>query len=567
MSSELSWKKFFVEGTEYFRCQDVGKALESFDQAIDLANDTSYVLYDSRASAYETQNRPKDALRDAKKTIDIAPEEWHGYFRSARLFAALGQTDSALRMCSLALERLGDGPEHEARRRELTDLREHLEAPTKCPISGMPVELLLTIFILSGKPVVISHVCRQWREIVLSQPTPWRSLVLAAPAKKAIRKVQEWNKRSRGRIEELVICKSLATTIFPSNFDRWYPDDRAKYAELLAKLRQLDLTQFKECHMEEVNAESFFSALSDDTRYVRQHLETLSISYMDPRQNIIGRPEYAELPWENLRAFSITNGMCNWVQLSTTMRCLTSFEYKMDCFVSLFRNFHQFLQSNPGLEKLVVESGRGYPHYIPAVPDSLTLAHLRHLELTGLLPFRIERGTFSLPSLRILRMTRLKNAEFTLAELIEDEETSFAELVELTARGCALGSQILTSALLRAPKLEILNCTGSAFNVVAGVLDNALLPILCPALGVLDLSRSDDLKTGSVMRIVKERIALAGSQDGGRYQLPREDGDRGISCIQALRVDECPHIEAEILPWFQKNVPKFSCRYESRRKR
>jgi len=75
------------------------------------------VLYDSRASASEKQNRLTDALRDAKKTIDIAPKQWHGYFRSARIFAALGQTDVALRMCSLALERLGDGPKHEARRR------------------------------------------------------------------------------------------------------------------------------------------------------------------------------------------------------------------------------------------------------------------------------------------------------------------------------------------------------------------------------------------------------------------------------------------------------------------
>jgi len=93
------------------------------------------------------------------------------------------------------------------------------------------------------------------------------------------------------------------------------------------------------------------------------------------------------------------------------------------------------------------------------------------------------------------------------------------------------------------------------------------LPILCPALTVLDLSQSASLKTGPVMRIVKERIALAASLDGGKYQLPGQDGDRVVSCIRALRVDECPHIEAEILPWFRKNVPQFSCRYELRRKR
>ena len=89
MSNFPTWKKFFAEGIERFRLQDRDGALNSFDQvstnlhslfkfsqlrqAIRIANDASYVLYDSRASVDETQNRLEDALRDAKKTIDIAP--------------------------------------------------------------------------------------------------------------------------------------------------------------------------------------------------------------------------------------------------------------------------------------------------------------------------------------------------------------------------------------------------------------------------------------------------------------------------------------------------------------
>lgn len=554
-------------------------------QAINLAGDTSYVLFDSRASAYEKQNRLKDALRDAKKTIDIAPKQWHGYFRSARLFAALGQTNIALRMCLLALERLGDSTKHETRRRELTDLRQHLEEKTKCPVSAMPVELLLMIFRLSGNPVVISHVCRRWREVALAQPTLWGSLFLAAPAKKALHKVQEWYRRSRGRIVALNIRQSLATLIFPSKSDNSHPDDRAMYTDLLAALRQLDWTVLKESHLEGVNAESFFYALKCDTGFVHQHLETLSVSYMRPYEvNFgVGPNKYNELSWENLRAFRITNGGCNWELLSTSMRNLTSFEYKIEGAIGIFLQFHEFLQANLGLEKLVIEAATSYP---PEAPDSLTLAHLRHLELIGVVPFRIKSGNFSLPSLQILRMTKLNPAASTLSALVEDEGTSFAELVELTARDCTLGSQLLTSVLLRAPKLEILNCTGDAINDAAESLtakpcmalrrnrasgDLKLvamdLPILCPALSVLDLSQSATLKTGPVMRIVKERITLATSLDRGKYQLPGQDGDRVVSCIRALKVDECPHIEAEILPWFRRNVPQFSCRYELRRKR
>ncbi|KAH9080361.1 hypothetical protein EDB83DRAFT_973441 [Lactarius deliciosus] len=589
MPTTPSWNKFLAEGIKQLRRQDIDEAIESFDQAVSLANDRSYVLYDSRASAYEKKNRLEDALRDAKKTIDIAPKQWHGYFRSARLLAALGQTDAALQMCSLALERLGDAPKHEDRRRELTDLHENLEGPRQttgnCPVSGMPVELLLTIFQISSNPVAISHVCHQWREIALSQPTLWHSLVLAAPAEQALLKVPEWYKRSRGRIEVLSIRKSLAFIFpIPPSYHRrhWRYDGHAVYYKgLLDLLRDLDLTQLKECHTEDVDAEFFFSQL-DGTRYVHQHLETLSASCMHPSPiTNFGRYHHddAKLPWENLRTFSVINGLCDWAQLSTSMRHLTSFEYKRKTSFNDFRQFRQFLQANPGLEKLIIEFGLNYLHHTPAVPDPLTLAHLRHLELTGLVPFRIERGYFSLPSLRILRMTSLQNAELTLAELVEDKGTSFAELVEFTARGCFLGSQVITSVLLRAPKLEILNCIGDDVNVVAESLtkpgvallrdssseDSKLvptkLPILCPALSVLDLSHSADLTTDIVMQIVNERIALAGSRDDGRYQLPGEDDDRVVSCIRALKVDECPRIGADMLPWFRENVPMFSCRY------
>jgi len=262
------------------------------------------------------------------------------------------------------------------------------------------------------------------------------------------------------------------------------------------------------------------------------------------------------------------------VQLSTSMRHLTSLEYKDAGLVGNPAEFYQFLQANPGLEKLVVAVPLWAPH--GGITESLTLAHLRHVEFIGIVPFIIRNGNFSLPSLQILRMTKLKYAAFMLSELVKDEGTSFAELVELTARSCTLGPQVLTSVLLRAPKLETLTCTGDLINALAESLTTRPasedpvainLPILCPALSVLDLSQSANLKTGPVMRIVKERIALATSQDGGRYQLPGDDGYREVSRIRALRVDECPHIEAEMLPWFRKNVPRFSCRYELRRKR
>ncbi|KAH9027949.1 hypothetical protein EDB85DRAFT_1972333 [Lactarius pseudohatsudake] len=573
MSSATSWKKLCTEGRKSFRDRDIDGALKSFDEAIRLANDKSYVPYDTRADVYEKLNCFNYALRDAKKIIDIAPRQWQGYFRSTRLLAALGQSEAALQMCSRALLHLGYGPKYESHRRELTDL----------------LELLLAIFKHSSNPVIISHVCHRWRDVTHSNSTLWSSLVLTGPPERALRKIQEWDERSRGQIVQLSIRESLAEALFP--FDVFNPRGHcAMYTEIVATLRHLDLTKLKELHTEELYAELFLSALSDGTRSVHQQLEALSTSNPSPRVNALGRPAYNKLPWENLRVLSIKNVWCYWEQLSTSMHHLTSFEYKVRYNEDYegFPYFHQFLQANAGLEKLVLEividlsEAPNDSFFTPR--ESLTLAHLRHLELKGTLPFYIADGKcFRLPSLRILRITWLEDAAQMLSRLMEDEGTSFAGLVELTTRARLLGRRVLTSLLLRTPKLEILNST-DLDSVVAESLTKPCtallrdpasedpklvpteLPILCPALSLLDLSRSPRLKTDPVMQIVKERIALAASQDGGRYQLPGEEGDRGVSCIRTLNVDGCPHIEAKMLPWFQENVPEFSCRHDVKRK-
>ena len=37
-----------------------------------------------------------------------------------------------------------------------------------------------------------------------------------------------------------------------------------------------------------------------------------------------------------------------------------------------------------------------------------------------------------------------------------------------------------------------------------------------------------------LVRIIKERIALAASEEAGRYQLPGLDSDQSVSCIQSM---------------------------------
>lgn len=490
-------------------------------------------------------------------------------------------------MCSNALWRLGDGSKDESRLRELTELRHRLEAPQpKCNVSSVPVELLLKFFKLSNNPGVISHLCHRWREVAHSHPALWRNLVLTAPPESALRKINEWRKQSSGWIAELSIRKSLGATLFPSGVGRLHGTQHETsdmYTDIVAALRQLDLTKLIECHLQDVATGEFLPALEDGVGFVN-NLETLS-SRCECLRYREGEFECATLSWQSLRTLSLVNVWCNWVELSTSMHHLTSFEYKIHLDVIRFSKFHEFLQANPSLEKLIIETVFPLNEtnflYIPhSALEPLTLAH-HHFELKGIVPFRIKNGNFSLPSLRILRIPWLKNAALELSGLIEDEGTSFAELVEFTTQGRLIGRQNLSSLLLRAPKLETLHCT-DIDSVVAESLSKPCvallrdpasaedptklvpvqLPVLCPALRVLDFSWSNQLKTDQVVQIIKERSALAASQDRGRYQLPGLDGNRSVSRIQMLKVDGCRHIEEDKLPWFQENVPEFSCRYD-----
>jgi F-box/TPR repeat protein Pof3 len=559
-----------------------------FSQAIRLANDKSYVLYDCRASIYERLSCLNFALDDASMTIEIRPAHWQGYFRSARLLASLGRSEDALKMCSSALWRLGNSPKEISCQQELSELRRHLEAQPKCYISGIPVELLVVVFKLSNNPSIIAHVCHHWREVAHSQPPLWRNLVLSAPPESALCKITEWHKQSCGWIMELHISKSLGMALFPSGVNTLGhpPEPSSMYADLVAALQQLDLTRIQQCHMQDMAMDVFLPALDEGTG-IFNNLKALS-SWCKPPHYRVGRFGCDKLSWQNLCSLSLTSVWCDWEKLSASLNSLMCFEYKIHKDVCNFWGFHQFLLANPNLEKLIIETVMSfdeinYPYFPPTPLEPLTLAKLYHLELKGIAPFHIKFGNFSLPSLRILRIPFLKDASLELSSLIEDEGTSFAELVELTTRGRLIGRQNLSAILLRAPKLQVLHCTDFD-NTVAEALSKPCtaflrdpvsedptqhtpvrLPVLCPALTVLDFSWSSRLKTDPVVQLVKERVDLAAS-DGGRYHLPGTGADCRVARIQTLRVDGCPRIEEEKLPWFQENVPEFTCRYDLKRK-
>ena len=65
-----------------------------------------FQLYDSRASAYLKIGNIGAALLDAKSVIELAPEQWQGYYRAAQGFLRSIKLDKAKYICD------GDGGDH-----------------------------------------------------------------------------------------------------------------------------------------------------------------------------------------------------------------------------------------------------------------------------------------------------------------------------------------------------------------------------------------------------------------------------------------------------------------------
>jgi hypothetical protein len=126
------------------------------------------------------------------------------------------------------------------------------------------------------------------------------------------------------------------------------------YADIVATLRQLDLTKLRECHMQDMDMELFLPALGLGDDGVNR-LETLS-SRCECLLYDAGSFGCSTLLWQSLHSLSLADVRCNWVELSTSMRCLTTFKYKIHNNVSNFFQFHQFLQANTNtLEKIVIK--------------------------------------------------------------------------------------------------------------------------------------------------------------------------------------------------------------------
>ncbi|PBK74766.1 hypothetical protein ARMSODRAFT_1080451 [Armillaria solidipes] len=517
-----SWQTYFESGVAHFKKSKYQAAVQSFTEAIDNGGDQQFLIFDSRAAAYDKLNNPVAALRDAKKVIDLAPTRWQGYLRAAHIFHDMRKLDQSISMADMALARIK--PEDTKRRAQVASLKDVvLEHRRRVAyhLGKIPIELMVDIFDLvvsydATLVLTISAVCGSWRDVARSAPALWRTLVLTH--RNPVRKTKVWLERSKGRIRELRLLGSLQSV------PGWKMEN-------LRDGMQWDCLRV--CRFEGFDLASQLEIWG--LGHVVQQWEDVEIC--DQCQT----PDSLFCPKANLRRLVIDvvdfgNGHIASppARLSTLAIRATPFFHVGDALIS-------FLAQNPDLEAMELDTP-----FRDRVEGDMS-------------PVRLERLTKLCIQCRPATLNIFDHFVFpSLLDLTLKSSSRSIDPVLTTLYNHITRLHIVSCVLTPAPLIALLRSSAGLETLVLQYLDKIADPVLdvletsCPSLQYIDLSQCPDVRAGPLSRIVKAR----GSPSEGAT-----DGDTAFAQIHTLIVDGCPLIDAEYLPWFRQHVKNFSCIY------
>lgn len=232
------------------------------------------------------------------------------------------------------------------------------------------------------------------------------------------------------------------------------------------------------------------------------------------------------------------------------------------------------LEANPFLETFIMHSRFQYKWHSTS---PLYLPHLTHIELGGSWASSLLE-VITMPTLQVLHIS---GASGSLDRVLADAADKSTNLKQLTIDHCSVTPTVLVNFIHHTPyltALELRSLSRGANHVVEALaaplpvpqarsIPRSLSPegevdILCPSLTHLNLSHSPDLKTGSLVRLVKSRLRVAPNNDESDTQpipLP-------CSELVSLVIDGCDQVDVDWVPWFRKNVQFISCVYQTKKK-
>ncbi|KAI0785060.1 hypothetical protein C8Q75DRAFT_735794 [Abortiporus biennis] len=560
---EQTWKDHFSLGVASFKAEKYEDAVSHFTKVIELGGN-AHSVYDSRAAAYEKSGKVKEALRDSKMVVNLTPERWQGYARSARLFLSIGKYDAATTMIDMALQRLKDS--ESKRRPELLSLRdrisqsrdeaaelEHQRASQNFYHFGkIPLEIASTIFnfVLEENHayvVRLAQVCKNWRSAVLNTPSFWSILCITNHNPK--RKAKLWKARSKGKIEELQIhgfipSLPLALEVLQDlSFDRLHSIvvDGAEAAVLRQSLPAI------------FSPQTFSNIRSMTIANVTAHSnEDLTSFWEHPMPNL-----------ENLKIIGIR---VDWLHIIGHSTLLRNLQFKGPIGNTGFVDLLYFLKQNPRLKSL---------HFNPFVTSSLNRdedrSELESVTAPSLEQLTVSRhfrwdfmGIVKMPCLQRLVIEQPKFTNIPYQHFVTVGIAS--KLVEFKLSMSYL-DPVIASFLTSAAMLETLALTNIADKSINNIVEtlsqtvgetSSPQTIVCPLLRHVDFSKCEYLMGGPVLRLVKAHLLSPPTNSN-------DCSSSGITSLKSLKLDGCLSIDSQALPWLRANVPMVSCVYMTKK--
>jgi hypothetical protein len=523
-----------------------------------------FILYDTRAAVFEALQNPKDALKDAKATIKLAPRRWQGYARAARLFMKTHKFDAALRMADLALIHIK--PEDTKRREKLSKLKieiidyqevtvEH-ERKMANHMLKLPVEIYNEVFqyVLGegyAQIITLLHICSHWRQVVWNSPGLWHTLVLSK--RRADKKAELWLERSKGHIRELHVLSDYTSKELPG---------RPSF------LRRVDWSGIRGCRILSPDIRRFI-----EPHTMLQDIEGLELDAFEGE--VFNLPSFTRM-----KSLSLLRARLHLKQLLHPFPFLSSLSLQHcnlryreansnDCAI------YDFFHLNPQIESLCF---RGFvlqgfwERQIPLSPSDIddppNLENLTTLDIafstwaTSILLFHI-------PSLRTLRLEGIGNhVQHHIQHYLS---TSPRNLTELSLFRMTLNAPLILDLLRSAPALEVLELVGmfKASDAVISTLsqtnstssEESQLPCVCPHLRHLDVSDCPDVTTSAVYSLVKQRLTLStpAVDNGDGTEGESTPSQAQVNRLEVLKMDGCSLVEVEWIPWFKQRVSSVSC--------
>lgn len=397
---------------------------------------------------------------------------------------------------------------------------------TTCHFGNLPVEISHEIFSLlvdSDHAIAVSlaNVCNTWRSVAVASPSFWSTLVLTKkrPAKKA----RLWIQRSGGQILNLKFVRGCVPDLTPQSLQglQW------------ETLRALDV---------QANVVGIVKLV----RSKISQLDQLRIAEGISAHALLGLLHAVQT--RNLEIRGISLSFHEACQILTDCRTLSFHSIPGTCYLS---DVIRTISENPNLTTLSISFIGSLIEDVPPSHDTT----LEPLELPELL--QLDLG--SNPSLWGVFcgaiMPSLINLSLSEFVIIDDHLTNFltryptTSLTDLTMTRCPASHPQVTSLLrasphLRTVALEGIPDTNEVVEFLAATQPDVVQGLPCPLLEKVNLTSCTTLRSGPIVRLIKERAI---------------NGD--VATIGTLIIDYCPLIESEVRDWLGQIVPSFSCIY------